>query len=70
MALSMDDWKKLADEFTKHQKLAKETGKPVVVAKRVQYGCNCTECNEHYPHAEVRDNFVCYSCKSYKSMFE
>lgn len=36
--------------------------KPKPVAK---YGINCRCCNEYFPHAEVVDNFKCWSCKTY-----
>ena len=70
MSMTLDDWAKFAKECMEHKYKVEGTGEPVVTAKQVQYGCTCTECNEIYPHAEVRDNFVCYSCKSYKMMFE
>lgn len=33
--------------------------------KQKSYGINCKKCNEHYPYAEVCDNFICWSCKNF-----
>ncbi len=44
---------------------ANQTERNIPAADPV-YGCTCTKCGEYYEHAEAREGFRCYSCRSFE----
>lgn len=35
------------------------------LSNNLKTGMHCSKCNENYPYAEHKDNFICWSCRNF-----